>query len=819
MRRSDLAMNHASLPALTVWDWAVIGGFFAATLGIGLYFARRARSSLADYFVAGRKMTWWVAGTSIVATSFAADTPLVISKWVRTSGLERNWFWWGGIMGMMLCTFFFARLWRRAKLLTDVEFIELRYSGAPAAGLRLFHASFRSLIQNTLVMGWVTLAMTKILDVTLDIPTIVFVKGRWLPELVAKGAELSSVIDMADVAHWPVLGEAIIPAKVTGIVLCFTVAATYSAVSGLWGVMATDLFQFVLAMIGTVVLMFVVFAVADGPRNMVARAANAVNSGDVHNQAPIDRQILEKSGLRDAVSNDGIIQKLTATDLFLVEDENQTLIWRAHGLDESQINTRLQQLEIDDELREAVIDLWKNAYTISEGAFTNSRVVEQLLGAGILIRDEPFDGRPLGYYRFPDVSLTEQAMLEQVNAAGIESKSEIMAAWRGDRVVASPKITGFLPPFDLKGGGLVAVWSLVVFLGLQWWGGGEGGGFLAQRLFSCKNEKHSVLAMLWFNFAHFVLRPWPWIVVGIGSLFLIPDVTAYGAHYDAEHAYVIMLMKYLPVGLKGLLVAALMAAYMSTISTHINFGASYVVNDLYKRFIHRGGRERSYVIVSQIFSILLAVLAGLYAFYSESIAEGWFTFFELMSGAGLATLLRWYWWRINAWSELAALTSSLTVFCLLNYTELFQTIFVAVGAPTYLLDEYSVRFTLNLVISTGVWVAVTFITPPERTEHLVRFYKRVRPAGWWKRIAATAGHPDHLTVGWREWACWFLGTTGLLAMILSLGQACFGNYASSACFAVYGILTIIFTFKLIGKMDWTSIAPEKQVPPAMQPLQ
>ena len=189
-----------TLQPLIGLDWAIIAAFFIITLGIGLYFSKRATGSMTEYFVAGRKMTWWVAGTSIVATSFAADTPLVISGWMRTIGLERNWFWWGGIMGMMLCTFFFARLWRRANILTDVEFNELRYGGKPAAGLRIFHATYRSLIQNTLVMCWVTLAMTKILEVTLNIPTLVFVHGQLIPELVATGLEASSVIDPSIIA-------------------------------------------------------------------------------------------------------------------------------------------------------------------------------------------------------------------------------------------------------------------------------------------------------------------------------------------------------------------------------------------------------------------------------------------------------------------------------------------------------------------------------------------------------------------------------------------------------------------------------------------
>jgi len=753
-----------TLEPLIGWDWIVIGAFFATTLGIGIYFSRRAVTSLSDYFVAGRKMTWWMAGTSIVATSFAADTPLVISGWMRTLGLERNWFWWGGIMGMMLCTFFYARLWRRASILTDVEFNELRYSGRPAAGLRIFHATFRSLVQNTIVMGWVTLAMTKIIDVTMDIPTVVFVKYQWLPELVAKGIEVSSQIDASQIMQVPVFGEAVIPVKGAAIILCLLIAAGYTMISGLWGVIATDFFQFTFAMTGTVILMIVVMVVAGGPKQMVLEANQAVKEGRVQNRAPTNREVLIAAKLQTALgqtiadravpprvskevtellvdhgllqhvadqdqnlrwlaheqSSDQLLETLKALQVRGLSNEealivakewqaastaviqqlvDHTLIredslnegqlrWIAHGLTETQIRAALGAIEIHDDNIEAFVGLWKHAYCVSKGAFTDSKTVDLILGNGILVYDQSPNNKKLEYYRFPDVSIDPALLLENLQLAQVQDKSEIMAAWRYDRVIPAQKITSFLPPFDLKGGGFVAIWALIVFLGLQWWAGGEGGGFLSQRLFSCKDEKHSVLAMLWFNLANYVLRPWPWIVVGVASLFMIPDVTAYGSHYDAEHAYVIMLMKYLPVGLKGMMVAALMAAYMSTISTHVNFGASYVVNDLYKRFIHPTGSERTYVIVSQAVSFLLAVLAGVYAFFSTSIATGWLVFFEMMSGAGFALLLRWYWWRINAWSEISAMTSSLVMFWLLNYTTAFHSIFSLLGFPEYLLARW-----------------------------------------------------------------------------------------------------------------------------------
>jgi Na+/proline symporter len=805
-------------------DWIVIAGFFVGTAIIGLYFSRRATSGMEDYFVAGRKMTWWLAGTSIVATSFAADTPLVIAGWMRTVGLDRNWFWWGGIMGMMLCTFFFARLWRRANILTDVEFNELRYSGKPAITLRVFHASYRSLIQNTLVMGWVTLAMAKILEVTLNIPTMVFMKGELIPVLVSKGVEVGSVVDLTQVAAWPLVGLAVVPAKATGIVLCLAFATAYSALSGLWGVIATDFFQFCLAMIGTFTLMFVCMSAAGGPANMISRAYQAVDSGNVVNAEPVDRQHISKLELEEVLDKDivgraetysamggnlGPYEALLQSGLLVPDPEDELLLqWNAAGLTETQVEAGLEAAGFKK--TGMLIPLWKKAYTIGKGTLLSYEGVDALRKTGLLRQDLEPDGKPREYFRFEQINFTDNDLQRMLDEEGVQNKSDIMAAWRGHVVVTTKKITSFLPPFDLKGGGLLAIWSIIVFVGLQWWVGGEGGGFLAQRLFSCKNEKHSVLAMLWFNFLNFVVRPWPWIVVGIASLFLIPDITRFGVHFDHEHAYVVMLMKYLPVGLKGLLVASLMAAYMSTISTHVNFGASYVINDLYKRFINPDCDEHRTVRISQITSVVLALLAALYALMSESVAMGWFVMFELMSGVGFVVLLRWYWWRVSAWSELSAMVSSLVLYGLLNGTQLFQGLFHWLGWPTYLLDEYAVRFTMNIAFTTVVWLVVTFLTPPEKDETLVRYYKRIQPPGWWRPIAAKAGRLHHMHVGAIEWACWGLGVTGLFSMIFFLGKLCFGMYLQMIPYLIYSAVATWLIFRMMDKMDWTGVVPAEE---------
>ena len=354
----------------------------------------------------------------------------------------------------------------------------------------------------------------------------------------------------------------------------------------------------------------------------------------------------DKDDLQSLIKGSDKIKSLINTGLVAWSPEKGTLEWAANGMDENEISGILAASQVEDKAK--ALTLWQNAYLADAGHFTDFTAIDKAVAAGILKKVKENDANS---YQFININITDDELRSELTKAGVENKGEIVAAYHYDRVVPPRKITSFLPPFDLQGGGLVAIWSIIVFLGLQWWAGGEGGGFLAQRLFSCKNEKHSVLAMLWFNLANYVLRPWPWIVVGVASIFLIPDITAYGAGYDAEHAYVVMLMKFMPVGLKGMMVAALMAAYMSTIASHVNFGASYVVNDLYKRFIYKKGTDRSNVIVSQIASICLAFLAALYAYYSSNIGTSWMIYFELMSGAGIVVLLRWYWWRISAWTE------------------------------------------------------------------------------------------------------------------------------------------------------------------------
>ena len=443
---------------LTIIDWTIIAAYFVISLAIGVYYSRRAGRDVAEYFLSGRDLPWWLAGTSMVATTFAADTPLAVAGFVARNGIAGNWIWWNAALGSMLTVFFFARLWRRAGIMTDVEFAELRYAGRPAAVLRGFRALYLGLPINCVIIGWVNLAMAKILAVTMG---------------------------------WD---------RLTAVLASLAITAFYSALSGLWGVVVTDFFQFVFAMSGTIAL--AVFAL----------------------RAP------------GVAGIEGLRARLPAST---------------------------------------------------------------------------FDFIP----RIGDA---------------------------GAIAAAGPSLA--LP-----------VAAFLAYIGVQWWAswypGQEpgGGGYIAQRMMSARDERHSFFATLWFTIAHYCLRPWPWIVVGLASLVLYPGLT------DKEAGYVMVMRDHLPAGWRGMLLGAFFAAYMSTISTQLNWGTSYIVNDFYRRFVKPHGDERHYVWVSRAATILTMLAAATVTFYLESIRQAWEFVLESGAGIGLVLILRWYWWRVNAWSEITAM--------------------------------------------------------------------------------------------------------------------------------------------------------------------
>lgn len=564
------ALSGPTTAVLDGLDLVVIGVTLALSLGIGLAMSGRGQRTLSDYFVAGRQLPWWLAGTSIVATSFAADTPLAIARIVRTRGLSGNWYWWSGAVAFAACMFFFAPLWQRARLLTDAELLELRYAGRPAAALRGLQGSYRAFLVNGITMGWVLLGMRKVADAVLG----------WPP-----GWTLAALVLLALIYTWS---------------------------AGLWGVVATDLLQFTLAMAGSVTLAAVVLADLGGP-----------------------------SGLADAALA---------------------------------------------------------AATVHDGA-------------------------------------------------GLASPDALLAWLPADSGGVSWGILGF-------------------YLLVQWWGGAEGGGFLVQRLFATRDERHAALALLWFVVAHFVLRSWPWLLVGIASVAVLPTLA------DPELAYPTMMVRYLPHGVLGAMVASLLAAFLSTVSTHLNWGASYLVSDLLKRFVRPDLSDAAAVRAGQAAVVVMAALAGVVAWQMESIFGAWLYLSELGAGAVLVGLGRWLWWRINAWGEAAALLTSLVV---ANAVRLLPALEGEAQYPT--------RFALILLAGTAAGVATSLLTRPTPDATLDRFYRRVQPWGWWGPVAARHSDVRPPPVGRRAVAGWLLTVAAVYAALFGLGELLTGHTGAglSAC--------------------------------------
>jgi solute:Na+ symporter, SSS family len=590
---------------LSALDFVAIFGYLAATLLLGLYFRRKSGKSTADYFVSGRQVSWWLAGTSMVATTFAADTPLAVTGLVFAQGISGNWLWWAFLPSGMMTVFLFARLWRRSGLLTDVEFAEMRYAGKPAAFLRGFRAVYLGLLMNCLILGWVTKAMTSIVSVTLGTSD-------------AKSLALCIFFLM----------------PFTGL---------YVALGGLWGVLWTDLFQFIL-----------------------------------------------KMGIVIAVAWYGV---------------------RAVG------------------------------------------------GMGALL-----------------------AKLAAMRAAAGPSASDI---------------TAVLPDFHrgLFGSGMwtLPVLTFVVLLGLQWWAfwypGAEpgGGGYIAQRIFSARDEKNGLLSVLWFNVAHYALRPWPWIIAALVAVALYPHLQ------NQESGYMLVATNFMPVALRGVLIAGFMAAFMSTLATQLNWGSSYLVADLYRRFIKTDQPEGHYVVVGRIVTLLLVLAAAFVAWELSTIREGWKAVLEVGAGTGGVYLLRWYWWRINAWSEITAMVVAMACTLYLNLRSPFA------GQPEFIVFAKTTLFTT--AITTVAWVIATFVTNPERDDILVKFYRHVRPhAAGWRRIAEMESDvPQTRDLG-ANLVSWLLGCAMVYATLFAIGELCFGRYALGAILFLVAAICAVLLYQRISNM-------------------
>jgi len=503
-------------------DWLVITAYVLLSLAIGLYFRNRASQSLNEYFLGGRKFPWYLAGISMVATTFAADTPLAVTELVGQNGISGNWLWWNMLIGGMLTTFFFARLWRRANVLTELEFIAIRYSGAKARFLRGFKSIYLGLFMNAIVIAWVNVALMSLFKVFFNLDT----QSIWLFTAAA-----------------------------------MLIAASYSVLSGLWGVAITDVVQFTIAMLGSIVL-----------------AVFVINSDAI-------------GGLQ------GLTEKLPEASLsfFPQVGENQSVA---------------------------------GVLSISVGAF-------------------------LAY-------------------------------------------------------GLFQWWS-------SWYPGAEpgGGGYIAQRMMSAKDEKNSIYATLFFQVAHYAIRPWPWILVALAATIIYPDL----GMDEKRLGYVLAMKDFLPAGFKGLLLVAFLAAYMSTISTQLNFGASFLTNDFYLLFSKKKKTAKQQVKIAQLMTLLIMVVALLVTSMLETISGAWVFIIECGAGLGLVLILRWYWWRINAWSEISATVAP----------------FVAYAFSHFILEwKFPNSFFLTVGFTTLVWLLVTYLTAPTETATLREFYRRVQPSGFWQ---------------------------------------------------------------------------------------
>ena len=360
-----------------------------------------------------------------------------------------------------------------------------------------------------------------------------------------------------------------------------------------------------------------------------------------------------------------------------------------------------------------------------------------------------------------------------------------------------PKVLNLVP--DMSSATSVSITTFVILVAALWWGGGQGGGYVVQRLLAAKNEKHSVLAALWFNFAHYVIRPWPWIIVGLASLVVFPI----GEVADPEAAYPMMMAKFLPTGLRGLMVASFLAAFMSTMDTQMNWGASYLVNDLYKRFIYPNASSRHFVAVSRVACLAIALIGSLAAWQMESIKGAWIYLAVLGAGGGILGLLRWFWWRINAWAEITALVSSLIIangnFILRGLTAIG--LFPESAMPNvevfYSGEWWAIRAISVLIVCTIIWVIVVHLTPPVAIEHLEKFYRQVRPGGWWGPVAARCGDvSSDGGLGFR-WLGWLMGIGCIYGGLFGVGNLCLGRMGLGLGFIAGAIVAGYFCLKAV----------------------
>ncbi|MGY8764512.1 MAG: sodium:solute symporter family protein [Fidelibacterota bacterium] len=600
-------------------DWTIILIYIAFSLGVGIYFSKRAKSSTEEYYLSGRTLPWWVVGTSMVATTFAADTPLAITEFVRGPGIWQNWFWWNLLMGSLLGVFLFSRLWRRAEVLTDNELLEIRYSGKPAAFLRAFKAGYFAILYNFIVMGWVINAMASVMAVMLNM-------DKW-----------------------------------TAVWICVIIALIYAILSGFWGVVVTDLVQFCIAMFGSIALAIIAVNHVGGMEMLLEKLSGLLGSDAIHEN--------------------------TLKFIPPVPDANVT-----------------------------TSEFWES-------------------------------------------------------------------------------------PFS----------KFMIFISVMWWShhGTDGGGYIIQRMSSAKNERHALLATLWFNLAHYALRVWPWIIVAVVSIVMFPMIPESYSELGVKAGYPLVMNTLLGPGMKGILIVSFLAAFMSTIDTHLNWGSSYMINDIYKRFFKPNESEVHYVFVGKIFTIILMVLAAFTALKMQSISKAWEFIFSMGAGIGLVLILRWFWWRINAWSEITALATSISVTISLEVLAWSQTIAAGdtyelfAASPILFGISLQVHHKLMIIVPLAIiaWVTATFLTNPEPVDKLKEFYNRVQPGGWWEPI--TAGYTHTLQpVSEGFFMQWIAGILMIYGFTFGIGNLIFQNYSLSVIlFGCAGIGSYLVWNRSLSKLN------------------
>jgi Na+/proline symporter len=583
-------------------DWIIVVLSIVVSFLPAVLLAKRGGSSTAEFFTSGRAAPWWLIGVSMVATTFSTDTPNLVTNFVREKGVANNWQWWAFLLTGMATVFFYAKLWRRSGVLTDLEFYEQRYSGKPATLVRGFRAVYLGLFFNCVIMATVNLAAAKIANVMLG---------------------------------WP-MGKTLL--------ICAVLNIAFAATSGLWGVLVTDFIQFGIAMTGS-------FAAA---------------------------------------------------------------------------YYALQQPEVG-------------------------------------------------------------------GLAGLIAKTD-------------PKVLSLVPDFGDWG---LTLSVLIIPITIQWWSvwypGAEpgGGSYIAQRMLAAKSEKDAVSGTLLFNVAHYALRSWPWIIVALCSLLVYPqlsDIARTFPYVDPklighDMAYPAML-KFLPHGMLGLMVAGLLAAYVSTIATHLNWGTSYLVHDFYRRFMRNDAAERHYVAVGRVVTGLLMVCAAGITFVLDTASASFQLLLSVGAGTGLLYLLRWFWWRVNAWCEIAAMVSSFLI-----------AIGFAVAAKAGLPVASHISLILTVAATTLVWVTVAYVTPPTDRRTLVSFYKLIRPAGrGWESVRAEAGvgpSPDSLS---QSLLGWVLGCAFVYAALFGVGSALYGRMPQALLWLVVFVVSGVGLLRILPRM-WTSRSP------------